>query len=75
MRYFELVNMGSGNIVGFYETEEQALAAVAAVHERQGGDADALPSLGLALVEDNKVTLLAEDDELLERARAGIALA
>ncbi len=75
MRYFELVNMGSGNILGFYETEERALAEVAAAFERQGGNADALPSLGLALVEDDKVTLLAEDDALLELAQAGIALA
>jgi hypothetical protein len=69
--HYELVNLGSGNVLGTFESQGDALAHVAALLDVHGGDADALPALGLARVENNRATLLLEEDEVIARARDG----
>jgi hypothetical protein len=65
--YYELMDLHTANVVGFYESKETALATVRSAYERYG-----LSGVeGLALCEKgdrDEETLLGEDFELLRLA-------
>jgi hypothetical protein len=65
--FFELVNLGSGNRVGDYDTEEDALNDAWAVMLRRGPNAIATIALGFE-GDDGKGWLIAEGPELAKRA-------
>jgi hypothetical protein len=71
MTYFELVNLCSGNQIGEFDTESEALRDVIAVVERRGPQALA----GIALGEEDDSghgRIIAEGFDLVRRARAAI---
>jgi hypothetical protein len=70
---FDLMELSTGNLLGSYEHEEEALRDVRETAEAFG--ADAVASLALAVVDDKSGILLAEGAELLERANASTSLA
>jgi len=65
--YYELMDLDSANVVGFYDTKDEALATVRDAYDRYG-----LPGVeGLALSEKsdgNEGVLLGEGAELLHLA-------
>jgi hypothetical protein len=74
--YYELVNLSSGNRIGEFDTESDALEDVRQYCERHGRAA--LGAIALTQAdEDGHAGILAEGDELATRAerghRAGIA--
>jgi hypothetical protein len=67
--YYELMDLDSANVVGFYDTKEEAFATIRESYERYGlaGIAD------LALSEksdEDEGVLLGEGEELLDLAMA-----
>ena len=65
--FYELMDIDSANVVGFFPTEEEALATVRAAYERHG----AAGVEGLALSEnpaDGPARLIAEGEELARLA-------
>ena len=73
MALYELINMGSGNRVGDYSTEDEALLDVRITVELHGPEAVA--SIGLGFQDDaGAVHLLAEGDELVRRASLQLTL-
>ncbi len=63
MAYFELVNLCSGNRIGEFDTEDEALRDVQAVKRRRGSDA--IAAIALAREdEQGNVTTIAEGEEL-----------
>jgi hypothetical protein len=67
MAYFEPVNLCSGNRVGEFDTEEEALRDVLAVKRRRG--AEALAAIALAREDDQgNITTIAEGNELASLA-------
>ncbi len=68
MAYFELVNLSSGNLIGEFDTEWDALRDVITVVERRGPAALA----GIALGEGDgsgRSRIIAEGGDLVRRAR------
>lgn len=69
MAHFELVNLCSGNQIGEFETEGEALRDVIAVVERRG--AQALAGIALGEADDSgHGRIVAEGDELVRRAQS-----
>lgn len=66
MTFYTLVNLSSGTVVGDYDTEDAALAAVKDVVRRRGPEAVA--TIGLGRHDDDAICLIAEGDELAARA-------
>jgi hypothetical protein len=74
MVYFELVNLCSGNRIGEFDTEDEALRDVLAVKRRRG--AEALAAIALAREdEQGNITTIAEGDELASRSERVSAVA
>ena len=67
MAFFELVNLSSGNRVGDYDTEEDALRDVWAVITRRGAEAVATIALGYQ-GDEGPGRIIAEGDDLANRA-------
>ncbi len=66
---YELWSAPSGNIVGAFSTENEALSAVREVADRNGSDY--VESLALMVEDDSGQTeLLAEGDDLLRMIRS-----
>jgi hypothetical protein len=68
--FYELVNLSSGNRVGDYETDKEALSEVWAVLQRRGPRA--LDAIALIRQEDLSVTvgtLVAEGEDLVRLAK------
>jgi hypothetical protein len=63
---FELMELSTGNLLGSYKSEEDALRAVRETAEAFGPDAVA--TLALAEVDAVSGTLLADGEALLKRA-------
>lgn len=74
MPFYELVNTTSGDRVGDYLTEQEALLDVRAVMERRGPDAVATIALGYQGDEGDGY-VIAEGDELAKLASAGAVAA
>ncbi len=67
MAYYELVNLASGNLVGDYDTEEEALADVRTMVARNGNSSVA--TIGLGRIDDEGcTTLVVEGTDLVARA-------
>lgn len=64
--HFELMDLMSGNIVGDYSTQAEALEVVREALVREG--IAAIEHLGLASVEGDETNLIASDDDLLSLA-------
>ena len=68
MVFFELVNLSSGNRVGDYDTEQEALCDVWATIQRSGRRA--VDGIGLGSVDDQgQGKIIAEGEELARRAQ------
>ena len=67
MSYCELVNLSSGNRIGEFDTEDEALNDVQDVKQRRG--IKALAGIALTYTDDQgNVSIVAEGDELAVRA-------
>lgn len=64
--HFELMDLASGNLVGDYDTQDDALEVVRQSLMRDG--IQAVEQLGLASVDGSEIVLIATNDELLALA-------
>jgi hypothetical protein len=71
MTYYELVNLSSGNRIGEFDTEEEALSNVRTYCMRLGEKA--LGAIALTETDDaGRGSILAEGEDLAHRARARV---
>jgi len=71
MAYYELVNLASGNLVGDYDTEADALRDVRLMVDRYGPSSVA--TIGLGRNDDEgQVILVAEGADLVARAEGPV---
>ncbi len=67
-KHFELMDLASGNVVGDYPTEDEALEIIRRGVAEHGPEA--LADLGLAEVDGGETMLIAVRTDLLERAES-----
>src|SRR5688572_28150372 len=69
---YELIELSTGNMVGYYDSEEAALRVVADTIRRHGREAVATMAMGFD-AQDGRGYAIAEGDALAERAHAALA--
>jgi hypothetical protein len=72
MAYYELINLSSGNQIGEYNTEEEALLDVVTMLQRHGEKS--LDAIALGQVDEGHGKIIAEGPALAQRAtRSAVA--